>query len=132
MTEAELSNLNIDFVSLVPQGADQDADIILAKTADSADPKTVLEEGAMPTDEKTTTELPEDLSKAIGDLGIELNDKQTTAFNEAVGAALVAAVAEKPELTDDEITAKGWVRVEVSDDDGETSTEDPVTKATVA
>ncbi len=85
----------------------------------------------MPTDEKTTSELPEDLTKALGDLGIELNDKQTAGFNEAVGAALVAAVAEKPELTDDEITAKGWVRVEVSDGD-EDKDDEPVTKTEIA
>ena len=75
----ELKKLLIKEISLVKRGADQDAHITLAKTADS------------PEEEANMTELPEALSKALD--GTELSEEQKA----ALAALFETTAAEVPE-----------------------------------
>lgn len=86
MTTNTLRNLSIDFVSLVPQGADPDAHIMLAK-AHKPDP-TKTSNPAAPTrglpigKEAPMAELNETVVKALGeDHGFKLTDEQIAGLN---------------------------------------------------
>lgn len=101
-----LTELAIDFVSLVPRGADQDAYVMLAKSADPDDqsardvPTTSQERTTMP--ESTITD---EQRAAVAKAGVELTDEQI--------AALVAGL--KPAETE---TAEGGESTETTAETG--------------
>lgn len=80
-----LTDLAIDFVSLTAKGADQDAHVMLAKSA--PDPVQSQED---PMADKNPT-LPESVEKAFE--GVTLTDKQKTDITQAVGQSVIDGAA---------------------------------------
>lgn len=94
-----LRDLSIDFVSLVPQGADPDAHIMLAKAHTPEPTNPAAPTRGLPTSKETpvANELNENVAKALGeDHGFELTDEQIAGLN-----ALTSEPVADPETTND-------------------------------
>jgi len=114
-----LRDLSIDFVSLVPQGADEAAHIMLAKAHEEPTNPEAPTEGAPTSKEPhVANELNENVAKALGeDHGIELTDEQIAGLN---------ALEASAEPVADPVTTPVAPVAPVADP---ASVEDPVTKA---
>lgn len=100
---SRLKDLSVDFVSLVPRGADQDAHVVLAKSAD-ADPSApgapAVKEGPVPETKTEKAELPEAVAKALE--GVELTDEAREGLAAVIADLAPAPVADEPTETDPE------------------------------
>ena len=95
-----LRNMRIDRIALTPRGADQDADIVLAKS-DTVNDDEVVEGADMP-------DLNEDIAKALGEEAVAALDAKTV---DALNASIPAPVEPSPALSVDDIE-RGSVEID--------------------